>query len=170
MVDDQQKDDGDDENDDVDPFEELGVGRATGGGMQTTIESSDADDALDALMADNEDAEGEAEESVGDGMVEGLAEGDDQDPLSSLTEDLNEEFTTAVDEPSEEPTTTESDDDEVTDSNEAPDAAEVYTMLLRTVWVDGILDPAEVQLLARKREQLGITFERHLKLVREVVG
>ena len=43
-------------------------------------------------------------------------------------------------------------------------------MLLQTVWVDGILDPAEVRLLSKKRVELNITFERHLELVEEVIG
>ena len=45
-----------------------------------------------------------------------------------------------------------------------------YTMLLQTVWVDGILDPAEVRLLAKKRDELGISFERHLQLVDDLLG
>jgi hypothetical protein len=38
------------------------------------------------------------------------------------------------------------------------------------VWVDGILDPAEVRLLAKKRDELGISFERHLELVDDLLG
>ena len=49
-------------------------------------------------------------------------------------------------------------------------AKESYRMVLETVWVDGILDPGEVNLLARKREDLGISFEEHLALVREMLG
>ena len=45
-----------------------------------------------------------------------------------------------------------------------------YKLLLETVWVDDILDPSEVELLARKRSELGLTFERHLQLVREIIG
>ena len=45
-----------------------------------------------------------------------------------------------------------------------------YKLLLETVWVDDILDPSEVELLARKRDELGLTFERHLQLVREIIG
>lgn len=45
-----------------------------------------------------------------------------------------------------------------------------YKLLLETVWVDDILDPSEVELLARKRGELGLTFERHLQLVREIIG
>ena len=57
---------------------------------------------------------------------------------------------------------------EVTAGSE--DKLEVYKMLLETVWVDDILDPAEVSMLSRKREELEISFERHLELVREMLG
>lgn len=47
---------------------------------------------------------------------------------------------------------------------------QIYKMLLETVWVDDILDPAEVNMLSRKREELEISFETHLELVREMLG
>ena len=47
---------------------------------------------------------------------------------------------------------------------------DAYRMVLDTVWVDGILDPGEVNLLARKREDLGISFEEHLAIVRDMLG
>ena len=43
-------------------------------------------------------------------------------------------------------------------------------MLLETVWVDDILDPSEVELLARKRDELNISFEKHLIMVRKIIG
>lgn len=57
-------------------------------------------------------------------------------------------------------------------NEEAPDEASIvdmYRMMLDTVWVDDIIDPSEVKLLARKREELGISFETHLKMVREML-
>tara|TARA_B100000902_G_scaffold13299_2_gene16172 strand:- start:27671 stop:28093 length:423 start_codon:yes stop_codon:yes gene_type:complete len=54
--------------------------------------------------------------------------------------------------------------------NDVSKAEATYVMLLQTVWVDGILDPAEVRLLAKKRSELGISFERHLKLVDDLLG
>jgi hypothetical protein len=57
-----------------------------------------------------------------------------------------------------------------TESAAQPDAKDAYRMVLETVWVDGILDPGEVNLLARKREDLGISFEEHLDLVRDMLG
>ena len=56
------------------------------------------------------------------------------------------------------------------DTDSLSDAEQTYSMLLETVWVDDILDPSEVELLARKRGELGLTFERHLQLVREIIG
>lgn len=56
-------------------------------------------------------------------------------------------------------------------SNNAGNPSEAtYKLLLETVWVDDILDPSEVKLLARKRGELGLTFERHLQLVRDIIG
>ena len=61
---------------------------------------------------------------------------------------------------------------EPTQASPAPanSAEATYRLLLETVWVDDILDPSEVELLARKRAELGITFEHHLKLVRDIIG
>ena len=49
-------------------------------------------------------------------------------------------------------------------------AEATYKLLLETVWIDDILDPSEVELLARKRGELGLSFERHLQLVRGIIG
>ena len=46
---------------------------------------------------------------------------------------------------------------------------EMYRMMLDTVWVDDIIDPSEVALLARKRKELDISFETHMELVREML-
>ena len=46
---------------------------------------------------------------------------------------------------------------------------EMYRMMLDTVWVDDVIDPSEVALLARKRKDLDISFETHMKLVREML-
>lgn len=55
-------------------------------------------------------------------------------------------------------------------NNTANPSEATYKLLLETVWVDDILDPSEVKLLARKRGELGLTFERHLQLVRDIIG
>lgn len=112
---------------------------------------------------------------------------DDDDPLSAFTDD--------IDTPS--PAFTDDDDllsafidddetimDEVVISFDDDDlpaledsaastintAEATYKLLLETVWVDDILDPSEVELLARKRSELGLSFERHLQLVRAIIG
>jgi hypothetical protein len=107
-------------HDDVDPFEELGIG-SRGNKSTTQIENTDYD-ALSDLM-DDDDTDDILEESVS--TEKGL---------------------------------------------EKNTAESTYVMLLQTVWVDGILDPAEVRLLAKKRVELNITFERHLELVEELIG
>ena len=102
-------------HDDVDPFEELGIGART---HKTTTDVEKKDyDALSDLMDD-----------------------DDND-------DIQEEK-----------------------GLEKSTAESTYLMLLQTVWVDGILDPAEVRLLAKKRVELNITFDRHLELVTDLIG
>ena len=106
-------------HDDVDPFEELGIGSRTN---KSTSEIENTDyDALSDLMDD--DADDIMGESVSTEM--------------GLQKNTGES---------------------------------TYVMLLQTVWVDGILDPAEVRLLAKKRVELNITFERHLELVEELIG
>ncbi len=102
-------------HDDVDPFEELGIGGNT---TANRITYGD-DDGLDAFSDLMDDEELQIEESD-----EGAMNKDE----------------------------------------------EIYVMLLKTVWVDGILDPAEVRLLAKKRVELNITFERHLELVQNLIG
>lgn len=87
------------------------------------------------------------------------------DPLAAFTED-EEDFEDVV---------ISFEDDDVPaleDSTPAKDNSSeaTYKLLLETVWVDDILDPSEVELLARKRSELGLTFERHLELVREIIG
>ncbi|MEC8721904.1 MAG: hypothetical protein VXX50_05690 [Candidatus Thermoplasmatota archaeon] len=112
-------------HDDVDPFEELGIGSRsiTSAGQK---DGSKGYDAFAELM--NDDSE----------------------------DDENTEI---------------NDREGVNDSEEGHSKSEsIYVMLLQTVWVDGILDPAEVRLLSKKRAELNITFERHLELVDELIG
>ena len=94
-----------------------------------------------------------------------LATFSDDDPLSSLTEDeenvVEETVISFID----------NDVPELRNGPEEKNPSEsTYKLLLETVWVDDILDPSEVELLARKREELGLTFERHLQLVRDIIG
>ena len=107
-------------HDDVDPFEELGIG-SRANKSTSEIENTDYD-ALSDLM-DDDDADDIMEEGVSTEM--------------GLQKNTGES---------------------------------TYVMLLQTVWVDGILDPAEVRLLAKKRVELNISFDRHLELVTDLIG
>jgi hypothetical protein len=91
---------------------------------------------------------------------------DDDDPLSAFADDDE----TAMDE-----VVISFDDDDLpaledSTTSTTNTAEATYKLLLETVWVDDILDPSEVELLARKRSELGLSFERHLQLVRAIIG
>jgi hypothetical protein len=157
------------EDGEVDPFAELGVA--------TTPVTGNVSDGLEAFMDDDEDDEvtesapldvvqDEEEEDDDDlfatlgvaGPSVSLSSSGEDDILAAFMEDDDEE----IDEPTE-PT----DETSTTPQNEA---LEAYRMVLETVWVDGILDPGEVNLLAKRRDELGLSFEEHLSLVREMLG
>ena len=166
------------DNDDVDVFEELGVNTPTSG--------VPAGDPLEAFL--------EEEDENDDGESEGLAteiveiqveeEGDDEDedPFVTLgvsgpsvaltTDDSDDPLAALMDEDEDE----HEDDAEVIDDSEtqsedvSKDSIAAYKLVLETVWVDGILDPGEVSLLAGRRKELGISFEEHLGLVRDMLG
>ena len=159
------------EDGEVDPFAELGV--------QATASAGSVSDGLDAFMEDDE----EAEETTGTEPVEVESqdeEDDDEDMFATLgvsgpavslassgEEDILAAFMDDEDEDSQEPEVEE--ESESPEPAAQPDAMDAYRMVLETVWVDGILDPGEVNLLARKREDLGISFEEHLALLREML-
>ena len=112
-------------HDDVDPFEELGIGSRS---ITSTNEKdvSKGYDAFSELMNDE------------------LEDDDHHEIIDSMRSNISEEGHSK--------------------------SESIYVMLLQTVWVDGILDPAEVRLLSKKRAELNITFERHLELVDELIG
>ena len=155
----------------VDPFEELGI--------QANISNASSSDGLEAFMEDDEEEAMEAAPAV-----ESEQEEDDDDDVfatlgvagpsvalaSSGQDDILAAFMDDEDEPEEEITDDEVEDEPTPQAPAQPDAKEAYKMVLETVWVDGVLDPGEVNLLARKREDLGITFEEHLAIVREMLG
>jgi len=118
------------EEDDVDPFEELGASRPASIAIQ---EDPMVSDALAAFMDDEDE-----EEENGEAVVEEAGE-----------------------EPQEE--------EEVVEDKPKADPEELYRFLLEGVWVDDVLDPAEVTLMAKKRRELNISFETHLKILREVL-
>ena len=93
-----------------------------------------------------------------------LAAFTDDDPLSAFADgDVSEDVVISFE---------EDDVPEIENSSTSKNnpSEATYKLLLETVWVDDILDPSEVQLLARKRGELGLSFERHLQLVREIIG
>ena len=155
----------------VDPFEELGV-------MSPEDSAAAAGDALEAFM-DGEDDEDPVAEPVQEEVEEeddedpfaalgvagpavALSTLDEDDPLAALMDDEEDEEDEAEDEPAVEV--------EEDNTSSAIDAKAAYLMVLETVWVDGVLDPGEVSLLARRRKDLGLSFEEHLALVRKMLG
>ena len=129
------------DEDEIDPFAELEIG--------TKTSYKAGNDAL-SVFEDGDDP---------------LAAFSDDDPLSSLTEDeenvVEETVISFID----------NDVPELRNGTAEKNPSEsTYKLLLETVWVDDILDPSEVELLARKRKELGLTFERHLQLVRDIIG
>jgi hypothetical protein len=161
------------QTDEVDPFEELGVVSQT----NTFSGSDNNDSSSDALSALLDDTGEVSIASRGDLLSELVGAGEFTEEGERGAEGelgLDEPVDEGVlSETEEQPSPSETESKMATTTAEVvagPSADEAYTMLLRTVWVDGILDPAEVQLLARKRVELGITFEHHLQLVRAVIG
>ena len=156
----------------VDPFEELGV--------QANLSNASVSDGLEAFMDDEEDDD--TEEST-EPIIESEEDDDDDDvfatlgvagPAVALTSSGEDDILAAFmeDEEGEQEEQRESPQAEEPPSETPvqPEAKEAYRMVLETVWVDGVLDPGEVNLLARKRQDLGISFEEHLAIVRDMLG
>ena len=156
------------EDDEVDFFAELGV--------ETPTSADNSSDGLEAFMDDDEDddmptesvpveEENPEDDDEDDlfatlgvaGPSVALSTSEDEDILAAFMDDDEVEEETNDEEPIPEPETPAESQD---------DAIEAYRMVLETVWVDGILDPGEVHLLAKRREDLGISFEKHLEMVR----
>ncbi len=164
--------DSDENVEDVDPFAELGVGTPAAG--------EEVGDALDAFVDDEEEESEEFTTTVVDMSVEDDDEDDGDDPFAALgvggpsialATDGGDDLLSAFMDDEE----AEDDDDnqveiQTTEENASMDAKDAYRMVLETVWVDGVLDPGEVSLLARRRQNLGISFVEHLDLVREMLG
>ena len=158
----------------VDPFEELGV--------QANLSNASVSDGLEAFMEDEEDDD---TEETTEPIIESEEDDDDDDddvfatlgvagPAVALTSSGEDDILAALmdDEDVEQEEERESPQAEESTSETPvqPEAKEAYRMVLETVWVDGVLDPGEVNLLARKREDLGISFEEHLTIVRDMLG
>lgn len=129
---------GNEEEEDIDPFEELGAARPNV--VQSTNTNVNA--ALEAFM-DEDEYQGpentiafEGESTTKEDQIE--------------QEKVEEKIQVKAEEPSAQP-------------------EELYRILLEGVWVDDVLDPAEVALMARKRRELGISFETHLKILKQIL-
>ncbi len=130
------------DEEEIDPFAELEIGTKSSyrGGNDALSMFEEEDDPL-AAFADDDD------------LLSSFADEDEsvgEEPVMSFTDEKVPELKNGA---------AESNPSEAT-----------YKLLLETVWVDDILDPSEVELLARKRRELGLSFERHLQLVRDIIG
>ncbi|MDP6870557.1 MAG: hypothetical protein QGI21_07295 [Candidatus Poseidoniaceae archaeon] len=135
----------DTDEDDIDPFEELEIGISNVANVEYPDALSELEEDDDPLSAFEDDGYAEPQATL------------------TFTEDPTEEDVVSFDD-KEAPAPSEP-------SSSIPNKAEAtYRLLLETVWIDDILDPSEVELLARKRGELGISFERHLQLVRSIIG
>ncbi len=150
------------DNGEIDPFAELGVASGGGGGSfgGNAVASNDP---LSQFMDDGD----EEEEDLVDG--DGFLASDASLNLDGeVVEDVVEDV---VEEQEAEAPDVEEEIDEAPEEDEQPATAPnvAYEMLMSTCWIDGILDPAEAKLLARKREELGITFEQHLEMLQSML-
>ena len=155
----------------VDPYAELGVETTSSSanisdGLEAFMDDEDEDEPVDsapvAIEHQDEDDDDDLYAALGvAGPSVALASSGQDDILAAFMEDDDEEEEEANEE------TAEAQEPSPTPQN---DGIEAYRMVLETVWVDGILDPGEVHLLAKRREALGISFEEHLELVREMLG
>ncbi len=172
--------------DDVDPFAELGVeathaGQSNGGeDALSALMDGEEDEVLDGGVVSSEPVDAEVveigiEEEIDDdedpfsalgisGPAVALDAGPTDDPLSALMDDDEE------DEEDEDGPEESVEAESTPDGSGGVDAKEAYRMVLETVWVDGVLDPAEVNLLARRRKELNLSFEEHLSMVRDLLG
>jgi hypothetical protein len=126
------------EDEDVDPFKELGAMRPN------VVESTNTNvnDALAAFM-DEDEYQGPENTIVFEGE-----DATEDEPIEQ--EEVEEKIQVETEKPRAQP-------------------EELYRFLLEGVWIDDVLDPAEVALMARKRRELGISFETHLKVLKQVL-
>ena len=140
------------DEEEIDPFAELEIGiapKARSGvdALESLVEDSDeADQSNDLLAAFEDDDDDFEEQTLGFG---------DETESEEVVIGFEEE---SAPEPAQASTP------------QTSSAESTYRLLLETVWVDDLLDPAEVDLLRRKRIELGIDFGTHLKMTREMLG
>lgn len=141
----------------IDPFAELGIASGGVGGSfgGNTVASADP---LSAFMDDDDEEEEDLVD--GDGFLAA-------DSTLNLDGDVVEDD--VIEQGAEEQPVTEEVEEQPEEEQPATTPNVAYEMLMSTCWIDGILDPAEAKLLARKREELGITFEQHLEMLQSML-
>lgn len=147
----------DEEEDEIDPFDALGIGGPSAS-AEDGAPAADNRDPLDALLEDDPDfdeSEFEVREDETFTFDDEGGEKGKSEPEQQAGNKWKEMEPKAEVEQKKEPV--------------QADPVDTYRLLLETVWVDDVLDPAEVALLARKRESLEISFETHLQMVREII-
>lgn len=144
----------------IDPFAELGV--ASGGGASFGGDTVASSDPLSLFMDDDDEEEEDLVDGDGFLAADSALSFDGEVTEDDVEDDVEEEVAEVP--PVEEEVEVEPEEEQpATTSNVA------YEMLMSTCWIDGILDPAEAKLLARKREELGITFEEHLEMLQRML-
>ena len=133
-----------DDEEEIDPFTELNIAEEAPARKGENI--------LYSLIDDDDDEGSDTDSALNSFM--------DDDPLNTSEEEIIVSFE-EVDAPI--PAQDTATEDTITE------AERTYSLLLETVWVDDILDPSEVELLARKRKELGISSTRHLEMVRRII-
>jgi hypothetical protein len=149
------------DHEDIDPFAELGVASGGSGGSfgDNTVDSSDP---LSVFMDDDEEEEDLVD---GDGfLASDSALNLDGEVVEDDVEEAESEAPVAEEEVAEEEVA-----EEAAEEQPATPPNVAYEMLMSTCWIDGILDPAEAKLLARKRQELGISFEQHLEMLQSML-
>lgn len=141
----------------IDPFAELGVASGGAGGSFGGNAVASADP-LSAFMDDDDEEEDLVD---GDGFLAA-------DSTLNLDGEVVEDDV-AEQEAEEQPVTEEVEEQAQEEEQPVTPPNVAYEMLMSTCWIDGILDPAEAKLLARKREELGITFEQHLEMLQSML-
>ena len=135
-----------DDEDDIDPFAELNI--------DEEAPARKGENILNSLIDDDGDDDPPSET---DNALDAFME---DEPIASSEDDIIVSF-----EEDDAPIPTEN----TGNKDNISEAERTYSLLLETVWVDDILDPSEVELLARKRKELGISFTRHLEMVRRII-
>ena len=160
------------EDDDSQALEDIG------GHLQVEHSEPETDDDFEGLEEVGDDFEEVDDDEVDpfdliggrDNTNSGNGESTYRDPLDELMDEVDDEElqVETIELGSNDSEESESKPEKETVASESQ-IIEMYRMMLDTVWVDDVIDPSEVALLARKRKELDISFETHMELVREML-